>query len=176
VLWGRFRPHAHRRVKTAEIGRCREPIGLRCGIRGSVWRYEQDKQRKGNDINRSHYAGGYALYAYDLTPDLAVNDHVNVSGINRSIELEILRGTGALDHRRRLCRVREQGQNQPKSQHRSRFHFQQLMNMTDIDRLSCSDGACRQMFRGVLSVDTLPDRPRQLVCDTEQENAGWPSS
>jgi hypothetical protein len=65
------------RLKTAELGICREPI--RCGVHGSVWRYEQDKQRKGNDINRSNYAGGYALYAYDLTTDLAVNDHVNVS-------------------------------------------------------------------------------------------------
>jgi hypothetical protein len=41
-----------------------------------------------------------------------------VSGINRSIELEIRRGTGALDHRRRLRRVREHGRNQLKLQHR----------------------------------------------------------
>jgi hypothetical protein len=34
---------------------------------------------EGNDISRSDYANGYALYAYDLTPDLAENDHVNLT-------------------------------------------------------------------------------------------------
>jgi hypothetical protein len=32
-----------------------------------------------NDIDRSDYAGGYALFAYDLTPNLVENDHVNLS-------------------------------------------------------------------------------------------------
>jgi hypothetical protein len=77
-----------------------------------------------------------------------------VSAINRSIELEIRRGTGALDHRRPLCRVREHGRNQPESQHRSRF--QQLINMTDIGRLSCSDGAYRQISRGVFTSILYP--------------------
>jgi hypothetical protein len=34
---------------------------------------------EGNNIDRSDHAGGYALYAYDLTPDLAENDQVNLS-------------------------------------------------------------------------------------------------
>lgn len=32
-----------------------------------------------HDISRTDYANGYALYAYDLTPDLAENDHVNLT-------------------------------------------------------------------------------------------------
>jgi hypothetical protein len=34
---------------------------------------------EGNDISRSDYANGYALYAYDLTPDFTENDHVNLT-------------------------------------------------------------------------------------------------
>lgn len=34
---------------------------------------------EGNDISRSDYANGYALFAYDLTPDLAEDDHVNLT-------------------------------------------------------------------------------------------------
>jgi hypothetical protein len=41
-----------------------------------------------------------------------------VSALNRLIELEIQRGTGALDHRRHLRRVLEHGRNQLKLQHR----------------------------------------------------------
>jgi hypothetical protein len=33
---------------------------------------------KGNSISRPDYANGYALYAYDQTPDLVENDHVNL--------------------------------------------------------------------------------------------------
>jgi hypothetical protein len=41
------------------------------------------------------------------------------------------------------------------------------MNTRDIDRLVRSDGACRQIFQGVFRVDTLPDGPRLLVCNTD---------
>jgi hypothetical protein len=41
------------------------------------------------------------------------------------------------------------------------------MNTREINRLVRSDGACRQIFRGVFSVDTLPDEPRLLVCNTD---------
>jgi hypothetical protein len=34
---------------------------------------------EGNFITRTDYPNGYALYAYDLTPDLAENDHFNLS-------------------------------------------------------------------------------------------------
>jgi hypothetical protein len=33
----------------------------------------------GNNIERSDYANGYALYAFDLSPDLAEDDHFNLS-------------------------------------------------------------------------------------------------
>lgn len=34
---------------------------------------------EGNDISRSDYADGYTLFAYDLSPDLGENDHVNLT-------------------------------------------------------------------------------------------------
>ena len=34
---------------------------------------------EGSDISRSDFANGYALFAYDLNPDLGENDHVNLS-------------------------------------------------------------------------------------------------
>jgi hypothetical protein len=34
---------------------------------------------EGNDISRSDYANGYTLFAYDLTPDLAEDDHLNLT-------------------------------------------------------------------------------------------------
>jgi len=36
-------------------------------------------RNEGNDISREDYSGGYALYAFDLTPDLAEDDHFNLS-------------------------------------------------------------------------------------------------
>jgi len=34
---------------------------------------------EGNYVTRGDYANGYALYAYDLTPDLAENGHFNLT-------------------------------------------------------------------------------------------------
>jgi hypothetical protein len=34
---------------------------------------------EGNEISRSEYANGYTLFAYDLTPDLAEDDHLNLT-------------------------------------------------------------------------------------------------
>ena len=39
----------------------------------------KDNKDEGNDISRSEFAEGYALYAYDLTPDLSEADHFNLS-------------------------------------------------------------------------------------------------
>jgi hypothetical protein len=33
----------------------------------------------GNNIDRSEYPNGYALYAFDLSPDLAEDDHFNLT-------------------------------------------------------------------------------------------------
>lgn len=41
------------------------------------------------------------------------------------------------------------------------------MNTTDIDRFVRSDAACRGVYQGVFSVDTLPEKPRLLVCNTD---------
>jgi hypothetical protein len=34
---------------------------------------------KGNDVSRSNYASRFVLFAYDLTPDITENDHVNLT-------------------------------------------------------------------------------------------------
>ena len=34
---------------------------------------------EGNLISREDYSGGYALYAFDLTPDLSEDDHFNLN-------------------------------------------------------------------------------------------------
>lgn len=39
------------------------------------------------------------------------------------------------------------------------------MDTKDIERVLNAD--CREMFQGVFSVDTLPERPRLLVCNTD---------
>lgn len=39
----------------------------------------KDNRDEGNDINRSDFANGYALYAFDLTPDQSEADHFNLS-------------------------------------------------------------------------------------------------
>ena len=39
----------------------------------------KDNRDEGNDISRSDFANGYALYAFDLTPDLSEADHFNLS-------------------------------------------------------------------------------------------------
>lgn len=36
-------------------------------------------RNEGNDVTYSDYANGYAVYAYDLIPDLGEDDHVNLS-------------------------------------------------------------------------------------------------
>jgi hypothetical protein len=56
---------------------CRRPIHRRVLelVRGT----NKINRDEGNDISRSDYASRYALFAYNLTPDLAENDHVNVT-------------------------------------------------------------------------------------------------
>lgn len=39
----------------------------------------KQQRDEGNDISREDYSGGYALYAFDLTPDLAEEGHFNLN-------------------------------------------------------------------------------------------------
>ena len=41
------------------------------------------------------------------------------------------------------------------------------MNTTEIDRFVRGDDACRGIFQGVFSADTLPEKPRLLVGNTD---------
>jgi hypothetical protein len=38
----------------------------------------KENRDEGNDIDRSDFADGYALYAFDLSPDLSEDDHFNL--------------------------------------------------------------------------------------------------
>lgn len=42
------------------------------------------------------------------------------------------------------------------------------MNTREIERFLEKDNACRRVFQGVYSVDTLPVKPRLLVCNTDK--------
>lgn len=44
------------------------------------------------------------------------------------------------------------------------------MNILDIDRFIRADKPCRGIFQGVFSIDTLPNKPRLLVCNTDPSN------
>jgi hypothetical protein len=48
----------------------------------------KQQRDEGNDLERSDYAGGYALYAFDLTPDLAEEGHFNLTR-EGSVRLEV---------------------------------------------------------------------------------------
>lgn len=39
----------------------------------------KNQKDEGNDITREDYGNGYSLYCFDLTPDLAENDHFNLA-------------------------------------------------------------------------------------------------
>jgi hypothetical protein len=39
----------------------------------------EENRDEGNDIDRSDFADGYALYAFDLSPDLSENDHFKLT-------------------------------------------------------------------------------------------------
>ena len=39
----------------------------------------KERKDEGGDVSREDYANGYALYAFDLTPDLGEGDHFNLS-------------------------------------------------------------------------------------------------
>jgi len=57
---------------------------------------------EGNYISREDFAEGYALYAYDLTADLAEDDYFNLV---KHGSVEIFRSTRADSQRHRVCRV-----------------------------------------------------------------------
>jgi hypothetical protein len=86
----------------------------------------------------------------------------NPSGY-RATGSQVCRSSRTHGDRRLLCRVPKRhrgGQEQS-----GRIRFQQLMNTRVIDRPV--RGACRGIFQGVYSIDTLPETPRRLVCNTD---------
>jgi hypothetical protein len=63
------------------------------GLFGGTNKINRDE---GNGVSRFDYANGYALYAYDLSPDLGENDHVNLTR-QGTVRLDLKFGT-ALAH------------------------------------------------------------------------------
>lgn len=51
-------------------------VAAYAGLFGGTNKINRDE---GNDVSRWDYANGYAIFANDLTPDLAENDHVNLA-------------------------------------------------------------------------------------------------
>lgn len=56
----------------------------------------KENRDEGNDISREDYPAGYALYAFDLSPDLSEEDHFNLAK-QGSVRLDMKFG-GALDN------------------------------------------------------------------------------
>jgi hypothetical protein len=54
----------------------RQFIGAYMGLFAGSGKLYRDE---GNDISRGDFANGYALYAFDLTPDLAEEGHFNLT-------------------------------------------------------------------------------------------------
>ena len=66
----------------------------------------KENRDEGNDIAREDYHNGYALFAFDLSPDLAEEGHFNLAkqGPVR-VQLKILEQRSQHRDRRRLRRV-----------------------------------------------------------------------
>jgi hypothetical protein len=105
-------------------------IAAYSGLFGGTNKINRDE---GNNISRSDYASGYALFVYDLTPDLAENDYMNLTrqGTVR-LGLKFRYRSGANRHRRRVRGIPERDRNRSKSQHR--FRFQQVIDEHEGDR------------------------------------------
>jgi hypothetical protein len=51
-------------------------VAAHAGLFGGTNKINRDES---NGISRTDFSNGYALYAYDLTPDLGEDDHVNLT-------------------------------------------------------------------------------------------------
>ena len=51
-------------------------VAAYAGLFGGTNKINRDE---GNGLSRTDFSNGYALYAYDLTPDLGEDDHVNLT-------------------------------------------------------------------------------------------------
>ena len=76
--------------------------------------------------------------------------------------VEIFCGARQHRHRCRLCGIRERYRGGSRQEPRLRLWS---MNTEEIDRIL--QRQCARDFDGVFSVDTLPDRSRLLVCNTD---------
>jgi hypothetical protein len=65
----------HYNVVVKRYGEDARYVSAYAGLFGGTNKMNRDE---GNNIDRSDYAGGYALYVFDLTSDLAENDQVNL--------------------------------------------------------------------------------------------------
>ena len=54
--------------------------------------FSKENRDEGNDITREDYPNGYALYAFDLSPDLAEEGHFNLEN-QGTVRLELKFGT-----------------------------------------------------------------------------------
>ena len=65
----------------------------------------RENRDEGNAIDRSDFADGYALYAFDLSPSLSENDHFNLVRQGTVRGFEICSRVATHGYRYRVCRV-----------------------------------------------------------------------
>ena len=115
-------------------------------------------------ISREDYSDGCALYAFDLTADLGEEDHfslVRQVSVRLSLKFSaVLANTVTAVAYAEFENVIEVDRDRNVV-----FDSRRSINTEGIDRILRRQ--CARDFDGVFSVDTLPDRPRLLVCDID---------
>jgi len=115
---------------------------------------------EGNDISREDFTEGYALYAYDLTADLAEDDNFNL-GKHGNVRLALKFST-ALEQTVSVIAYAEY-RDRSRSQSSVRL-WSIIMNTEEIRRPLQNV----KHFYDVYSIDMLPARPRGiLVCNLD---------
>ena len=117
---------------------------------------------EGNALDRTTFSKGYALYAFDLTPDLGEDDHFNLAK-QGSVRLVLKFREALAEKRDRHClrRVPECDRDRQESQRDLRLCG---MNTYELER---AIGDYVKRFDGVFASDRLPTKPRLLVCNTD---------
>ena len=119
---------------------------------------------EGNGLDRTSFSKGYALYAFDMTPDLAEDDHFNLMK-QGSVRL-VLKLSEALNENLTVIDYAE-FQNVVRDRQESQRDLRLCgMNTYKLER---AIGEYMKRF-GVFASDRLPTKPRLLVCNTDPSN------
>jgi hypothetical protein len=113
------------------------------GLFGGTNKINRDE---GNGISRTDFSNGYALYAYDLTPDLVEDDHVNLTR-QGTVRLNLKFGAALAQTITVVAYLEFENLIEiDRNISKHRLRFQQLMNTKEIDQFVRGDRASRGIF------------------------------